>query len=158
MIPTRFVFLDELPMLSNGKINRHALPEPDGRQSERTGPIVAPRTPVESMLAQIWAEVFSLNEVGIHDNFFDLGGHSLSASRVISRVIQIFQLEIPINALFDAPTVAEMAVIITENRAKRVSDAELARMLREVEAMTEEEAQKRLAGESALSSTGDEHE
>ena len=86
-------------------------------------------------------------KVGIHDNFFDLGGHSLAAFRVISRVIQSFQLELPAKALFDAPTVAEMAAIITQNQTKQASHAEIAQMLSEVESMTEEEAQKQLAGE-----------
>ena len=78
----------------------------------------------------------------IYDNFFDLGGHSLTASRVISRVIQTFQLELPVKALFDSTTVAEMAVIITANQAKRASNAELAQMLCEVKATTEDVAQR----------------
>jgi hypothetical protein len=95
-------------------------------------------------------EVLSLDEVGIHDNFFDLGGHSLAGSRVISHAIQAFQLTLPVKALFDAPTVAEMAAIITQNQTTLASDTDLAQMLREVEAMTEEEAQKQLAkGERA---------
>jgi hypothetical protein len=82
----------------------------------------------------------------------------LAATRVVSQVIKTLQVEIPLTSLFEAPTVAEMAVIITENQAKRVSEAELAQMLREVEAMTEGEAQKQLAREIALISTRDEHE
>ncbi len=99
-----------------------------------------------------------IDRVGIHDDFFDLGGHSLAASRVISRVIQSFNLELPVKALFESPTVAEMAAVIAKHEAKPASDADLAQMLREVEAMTEEEAQKRLAGQSARDSTGDGHE
>ena len=78
--------------------------------------------------------------MGIHDNFFDLGGHSLAASQVIARVIQTLQLELPIKALFDSPTVAEMASIVAQNQATQASEDELAQMLREVEAVTEEEA------------------
>ena len=106
----------------------------------------------------MWEEILDVRPIGIHDNFLDLGGHSLAASRVISRVIQEFNLELPVRALFDAPTVAEMVAVIAQNQAKRASDAELAQMLREVEAITEEEAQKQLAGESALSSNGDRNE
>jgi acyl carrier protein len=158
MIPAEFVFLDELPLMSTGKINRRVLPEPSSHRPERAMPIVGPRTPIEIKLAEIWVEVLSVREVGIHNNFFDLGGHSLAASQVISRVIRTFNLELPVKALFDAPTVAEMAAIITQNQAKLASDAELAQMLREVEAMTEEEAQKQLAGAHARRTKGDGHE
>jgi acyl carrier protein len=105
---------------------------------------VAPETPVEKLLANIWTEVLSIDQVGINDNFFDLGGHSLSATRVIVQVITQFRLELPLQLLFQSPTVAEMAVIISENQAKRASDAELAQMLREVEAISEDEAQRRV--------------
>ena len=102
----------------------------------------APRTAAEQSLAQIWAEVLYLDQVGIHDNFFDLGGHSLSASRVISRAIKTFQIDLPLSAVFDSPTVAEMATIITGSQANQASEAELAEMLREVEAMTDADAQR----------------
>jgi surfactin family lipopeptide synthetase C len=105
---------------------------------------VAPRTDFEQELLKIWQDILDIRPIGIHDNFFELGGHSLTASQVISRVIQAFQLELPIKALFDAPTVAEMAVIIGQNQAKRASDEDLTQMLREVEAMTEEEALRRV--------------
>ena len=116
MIPAEFVFLDELPLLSTGKVNRHTLHELKSRQPDRTATIVAPRTPVEKRVAAIWAEVLALAEVGICDNFFDLGGDSLSASRVVSQVIRAFNLDLPLTALFDAPTVAEMAAVIAQGQ------------------------------------------
>jgi acyl carrier protein len=73
-------------------------------------------------LVKIWAEVLDLDQVGVHDNFFDLGGHSLAATRVISRVVKAFPMELPIKALFDSPTVVEMAEIIVEHQAKNSSD------------------------------------
>lgn len=147
-IPTRFVFLDELPMLSNGKINRRELPEPDGRQIERTGtgPMIAPRAPVEKILAQIWAEVLPVKQVGIADNFFDLGGHSLTATRVVSRVIQQFQLDIPLRSLFESPTIADMATVITAHQGKTLDEQSMTKLLDELDALSEEEA-KRLVGE-----------
>ncbi len=157
MMPSAFMFLQSLP-LTNGKLDRTALPRPDHKRPNLEQPYVPPRSEFEKELARIWTEVLGIDTVGIHDNFFDLGGHSLAASRVISRVIQTFQLEMPFKALFDAPTVAEMAVIITQNQAKRASDEDVAQMLREVEAMTEEEAQKILAGESGRRLEGDGHE
>lgn len=92
----------------------------------------------------IWEKVLDVRPVGIHDNFFDLGGHSLAATRVISQVIKQFQLELPLQSLFQSPTVAKMAAVITLNLARRASDAELTQILREVEAMTEDEAQRRV--------------
>ncbi len=145
MIPTTFIAMDKLPLTGMGKVDRRSLPFPEKEKFNLKTSFVEPRTPREAILAKFWAEVLALDKVGIHDNFFNLGGHSLAASRVISRVIQTFQLELPIKALFDAPTVAEMAAIIEQNQAKRANDAELAQMLREVEAMTEEETEKLLA-------------
>jgi acyl carrier protein len=75
---------------------------------------VPPRNSVEEALAKIWADLLDLNQVGINDNFFDLGGHSLTATRVISRVVETFSLDLPITVLFDSPTVAELAEIIVE--------------------------------------------
>jgi hypothetical protein len=140
MVPSVFVFLDKMPVIGIGKINRNALTAPTNSRPELDNPYVPPRTPLEEVLLGIWREVLSLNQVGIHDNFFDLGGHSLAAMRVISRVIQTFKLDVPIIGLFNSPTVAQMAAIITQTQAKRTSDAELVTMLSGVEAMTEEEA------------------
>jgi amino acid adenylation domain-containing protein len=149
MIPSDFVFLDEFPLLSTGKINRNALPDPGNQRPDVGVPAVSPRTPIEKEVAKIWAEVLSLTEVGIHDNFLHLGGHSLAASRIVSRVIQSFGLEVPLKVLFDSRTVAEMAVVIGQNRLKHASGGDLDRMLAELEAMSEEEAQKLLAVKGA---------
>lgn len=142
MIPSVFVRLDTLPLTPQGKIARRALPDPEQTRPELSIAYVAPHSDMELQLARIWSSVLSLDRVGIHDNFFDLGGHSLAATRVISRVVQAFQLELPVRSLFDAPTIAEMAVIIHQIRSERASDAELAQMLRDVETITEEEAQR----------------
>jgi amino acid adenylation domain-containing protein len=110
MVPSVFVRLEELPLTPNNKVNRQALPAP-----ERTGleqDYVAPRTPTEEILAEIWAQVLRLERVGIHDNFFALGGHSLLATQVISRLRETLQVELPVRSLFEAPTTAEMVVRI----------------------------------------------
>ena len=83
-----------------------------------------------------------IHPVGIHDNFFDLGGHSLAATRVVSQVIQRFQLELPIQSLFQSPTVAEMTAVIMEHQAKKLGEKDLERILAELESMSDEEAQK----------------
>jgi amino acid adenylation domain-containing protein len=155
MIPSVYVQLETFSRTATGKIDRRALPNPAPARPPLETPYVTARTPIEEHLVSLWSGVLGLDRVGVHDNFFELGGHSLAASQVISRVIQTFQLELSVKALFDAPTVAEMAAIIAGNQAKRASERTLNRMLSEVEAMTEEETQKQLAVENARSSTGD---
>ena len=109
MVPASFVFLDALPLTPNGKVDRQALPAPGRARAVREETFVAPRTPLEEMLAGIWAEVLGLESVGVRDNFFELGGHSLLATQVISRVRDAFQIELPLRALFEAPTIADLA-------------------------------------------------
>jgi acyl-coenzyme A synthetase/AMP-(fatty) acid ligase/acyl carrier protein len=114
MVPSAFVFLESLPVTPNGKVDRIALPLPDQSRPELEENYVAPRTSIEEALAGIWAEILKLERVGIHDNFFDLGGHSLLATQVISRVRRAFQVEIPLRAMFEKPTVEELAIAIME--------------------------------------------
>jgi amino acid adenylation domain-containing protein len=83
-VPTSFTFLDKFPLTANGKVDRHALPKPDGRSRELETAFVAPRTPIEEILVAIWRDVLGRERIGIHDNFFDLGGHSLLATQLIS--------------------------------------------------------------------------
>ena len=108
MVPGAFVLLDALPLTPNGKVDRRALPAPDQSRPDQSVTFVAPCTPIEQQLADIWAEVLRLEQVGIHDNFFELGGHSLLATQVISRLRQAFGVELPVRALFEAPTVADL--------------------------------------------------
>ena len=118
MIPSAFVLLDALPLSPNGKVDRKALPAPDQSRPEPEESYVAPRTPVEEMLAEIWAEVLKLDKVGIDDNFFELGGHSLLATQLISRLHAAFKVEIPLRALFENPTVAGLAERVEEGYRK----------------------------------------
>ena len=101
--------------LTNGKLNRQALPKPDTRRPELKAPFVTPRNDVEIKLAGIWAEVLQIDEVGIDDNFFDLGGHSLTATRIMSRVLDTFRTNLSVKLFFESPTVAGFA--------QRVEDA-----------------------------------
>jgi amino acid adenylation domain-containing protein/non-ribosomal peptide synthase protein (TIGR01720 family) len=109
MVPMAIVVLEALPLTPNGKIDRGALPAPDLTQLISESNFVAPATPVEEMLTGIWAQVLGLEKIGVNDNFFDLGGHSLIATRVISQIRQVFEVEIPLRRLFELPTVSELA-------------------------------------------------
>ena len=103
------MMLEALPLTPNGKVARLALPAPDEARPELQESFVAPRTPLEELVAGIWADVLGLNRVGIHDNFFELGGHSLLATQVISRLRSAFQVELPVRSLFESPTLAGLA-------------------------------------------------
>ncbi len=111
MMPSAFVLLDALPLTPNGKVDRRALPAPEGDAVVR-GEYVAPRTPVEELLASIWCEVLKLDRVGVNDNFFELGGHSLLAMRLVARARDAFQTELPLRALFEAPSLGGLAARI----------------------------------------------
>jgi len=113
MVPSTFVMLDALPLTPNCKVDRRALPAPNPTQSMSTeAAFVAPRTLVEEELSQIWAKVLGVKQVGVHDDFFELGGHSLITAQLLSQVRDKFQVELPLVALFEAPTVAGLAEAI----------------------------------------------
>ena len=133
MIPSRLMWLDALPLTAGGKVDRRALPDPGNSRPELDTPYLAPRNRAEEELSQIWIEVLGLEEVGIYDNFFDLGGQSLAATRVVSRVLKRFQLEIPLQSLLQSPTVAEMAAVITQHQGKQLGQEELDRIVTELE-------------------------
>ncbi|HEY6802398.1 MAG TPA: non-ribosomal peptide synthase/polyketide synthase [Pyrinomonadaceae bacterium] len=111
MTPSAIVLLDRLPLTANGKLDRRALPAPETviTQDESTA---AELTPVEEMLAGIWSEILNLTNIGRAANFFDLGGHSLLATQLISRVRDVFNVELPLRALFEAPVLSELAIYI----------------------------------------------
>ncbi|WDD36886.1 amino acid adenylation domain-containing protein (plasmid) [Nostoc sp. UHCC 0926] len=113
MVPNVFVMLESLPLTPSGKVDRRALPEPD-LYSEITGKYVAPRTQIEELLAQIWAQVLKVELVGIYDNFFELGGHSLLATQLVSRIRNIFKVELPLRELFATATLVELAQAIEQ--------------------------------------------
>ncbi|MBN3925215.1 amino acid adenylation domain-containing protein [Nostoc sp. NMS4] len=109
MLPSTFVLLKELPLSPNGKVNRKALPAPEQVRSDLIGEFVPPRTPVEEMLTQIWAEVLKVEKVGIYDNFFELGGHSLLTTQLLAKVKETFNLDISLRSLLEKPTIGGLA-------------------------------------------------
>jgi amino acid adenylation domain-containing protein len=112
MVPAVFIALDHLPVTPNGKVNRQALPPPDAAKSTPDHSFVEPRTEIEVMVAKVWRDVLKIEWLGIHDNFFELGGHSLLGSQVVARLRDAFCRQIPLRALFEAPTVAQFALKI----------------------------------------------
>jgi len=112
MVPSAFMFLDALPLTPNGKVNRKALPVPNQSRPELEESYVAPRSPMEELLVNIWAEVLKVEKVGIHDNFFNLGGHSLLATQVVSRIRERFLVHVPLRILFEKSTVASLSASI----------------------------------------------
>ena len=109
MVPSIFTVLDAMPLTSNGKVDREALPKPDSVRRELAANYVAPRTPIEQQIADIWSQVLKLDQVGIHDNFFELGGYSLLAIQIVSRLRPALRVEIPLPMLFELPTIAALA-------------------------------------------------
>jgi amino acid adenylation domain-containing protein len=116
MVPSAFVLLSALPLTPNGKVDRRTLPAPDATTLAGETVFVAPRTPVEEVLTNLWAEVLNLERVGIHDNFFELGGHSLLATQLISRIRDMFQVELPLRCLFESPSISELSDRIQATR------------------------------------------
>ncbi len=145
MIPASFIFLECLPVTPNGKIDRRLLPDPGRSRPDLATPMASPRNDVEQELVRVWADVLALDMVGIGDNFFDLGGDSLSASRIIARVLERFQLDIPMTQLFNSPTIADMATVIMAHQDKTLSEQALAALLNELESLSEVEAARILA-------------
>ncbi|HKQ36784.1 MAG TPA: amino acid adenylation domain-containing protein, partial [Verrucomicrobiae bacterium] len=129
MVPRFYTVLDRFPLNANGKIDRRALPEPELTR-EADIPFLEPGTEIEKLLARIWCEVLELETVGVNDNFFKLGGHSLKITQVISRVREALDVELPMRAMFEAPTIATLALRIEEL------------LIQELSQLSEEEAQK----------------
>lgn len=148
MIPSAFVIMEKLPLTATGKTDRRALPVPDRIRPELDTPFTAPGTPAEKMLADIWAEILELDRIGIHDNFFELGGNSVQAARIVSRIRDAFQTELPLREFFEKPAVSDIAAFILREQARSIPEDELARMIAEVEMLSEEDVKYLLADRS----------
>ncbi len=137
MIPSVFVFLKALPMTAMGKVNRQALPPPTSARPQLEVPLVAPRTPTETIIAQIWCDLLGLDEIGVDDDFLELGGHSLQAAQIVARVLEHFGVELPLVALFEAATIASMADRLLSSQLSQLSPEKVEGLLDELEAMSE---------------------
>lgn len=135
MRPAAYVRLVRLPLTPHGKLDRRALPAPAMEDMSATSRYIAPRTPMEYDLAAIWQESLGVERIGIQENFFDIGGHSLSAMRVVARIRREFDLEVSVSCIFESPTIESLAIAIDGMRAEKHSEEDMLRLLDEIDAM-----------------------
>jgi acyl carrier protein len=147
MVPAAYVELDNLPLTANGKLDRLALPKPVGDNYDLHHEYVPPGSDTERVIAEVFAELLGLDQVGADDDFFTLGGHSLLATQAIARLRNAFELELEVHILFTEPTVAALARAVDERRDPD-EDAELAALLAEIDSLSDEEAKALLDAES----------
>jgi hypothetical protein len=121
MVPSTFSVLDVFPLTPNGKVDRRRLPEPDADRSGSLAPFLAPTSAIERAIAQVWRDLLRLDEVGVDDNFFDLGGHSLLVVQVQARLREMLGREVAIVEMFQYPTIRTIAAHLAHERA--VSEA-----------------------------------
>jgi amino acid adenylation domain-containing protein len=145
MLPAGFVVLDKLPLTPNGKLDRHRLPAPDSVPSPLAPRYVAPRDSTERSLAKLWSDLLKLAEVGIQDDFFALGGHSLIATRLVSQIRREFGVEVSLRAIFENPTIERLAVKIAEQRAASMASEDVDELLKDLESLPEEAAECELS-------------
>ena len=144
MMPSAFVVVEAFPLTPNGKVDRQALPAPEqaGRRIDAT--VSVPRTPIEVALAEIWSEVLGVDRISRDDSFFELGGHSLMATQVISKIREVFCVELPFVSLFEAPTIGGLAVTVLKTLTEQTDRHTLARLLGEIEQLSEQNVQAKL--------------
>jgi acyl carrier protein len=146
MVPAAVLALDVLPLTPGGKLDRRALPAPDYAAATTAATGRAPANATEASLCQAFARVLGLERVGVDDDFFEVGGHSLLATQVIARSRSAFGIDLPLHALFTSPTVGQLAATIDAERQDPAGNKEqLARMLEEIESMSDEEARRLLS-------------
>ncbi|MBM2802804.1 MAG: Carrier protein [Deltaproteobacteria bacterium] len=147
MMPSKFITLESLPQNSNGKVNRQTLPAPELDRPKLGNRLSAPITPMESLLAKIWSEVLGINSVGIHDSFFDLGGDSIIAMKIISAMGRIFTWNLTLAEFYDAGTVAQAAQLLGQKAPSAEPAEKLAALYLQVDGMSSAEVETMLAEE-----------
>jgi amino acid adenylation domain-containing protein len=142
MVPARVVMLEALPLNRNGKVDLPALSALKESTDSKEADSAAPRTAAEELLAQIWREVLQKDGIGVHDNFFEIGGHSLLAMQIISHIRNEFRVQFPLFSFLETPTIADMAAKIGECPSAETEEEEMQRLLNELDGMSDEEAQR----------------
>jgi acyl carrier protein len=118
MMPSAIAFLNALPLTANGKVDRKALPIPNGLRPELEAAYVAPSNEVERTVATIWQEMLHVEKLGIHDNFFELGGHSLLIIQLHSKLREVFEKKLSVSDLFKYPTVSSLAMYLSQEKSE----------------------------------------
>jgi amino acid adenylation domain-containing protein len=144
MVPSAWVYLEHLPLTASGKLDRASLPEPERGRPDLASLFVAPRTAIEEMLTEIFADILSLERAGIDDNFFELGGHSLLATRVVTRIRKVFNADLPLRRFFERPTVREIAEFLTANESRPGQMEEAIAVLRKIESLSADDLEELL--------------
>ncbi|HEX5706332.1 MAG TPA: amino acid adenylation domain-containing protein, partial [Pyrinomonadaceae bacterium] len=159
MVPSSFVMLEDLPRTPQGKVDRQRLPAPEHSRDDARAEYVAPSTPEETEVANIFSELLKVDAVGRDDDFFELGGHSLLATQLVSRLRELFRIELPLRRIFETPTVGGLAEAVVECRAQSSAedvpqiealprgDRDLAELLAEMEGLSEDEVRALLDDE-----------
>jgi acyl carrier protein len=146
MLPSAFVRLEALPLTPNGKVDRRALLNLEGQRLDAKEPYVMPQNETEQTIAAMWQGLLHVEKVGIHDNFFDLGGHSLLGTQLISQLRNTFQVEFSLRSLFEEPTVAGIAKTLAVSRKDKQDVLDkIADVLKKLGGIPEEEAKTLLA-------------
>jgi len=140
MIPGAFVFMDSLPLTVSGKVDRERLQTPNWEQLDTPTDFVAPRTPLEERLGELWCKVLGLKQAGIHDNFFEMGGHSLLATQFMSRLSRAFAVDLPLRTLFEQPTIEELALAVTHELVRLAAPHDLAALLESTEGKSDQDS------------------
>jgi amino acid adenylation domain-containing protein len=139
MVPQKWLILDKLPLTPSGKIDRRALPDASEEPVVQHGPLQAPENEIEEKLLRIWQQVLQLPEIGTEQSFFDLGGHSLSATQIVSRIKQEFALDMPMRVIFEKPTIKQQSDWIFAAHFNALDDAEQERFLDELAQLSDDE-------------------
>ncbi|MBW4611891.1 MAG: amino acid adenylation domain-containing protein [Desmonostoc vinosum HA7617-LM4] len=134
MMPSAFLLLNSLPLTPNGKIDRRALPKPEANLLASEATFVAPASEIEKTLAKIWTEVLSIEIVNIHSNFFELGGHSLLTTRLILKIREAFQVELPLRILFESPTISTLAATLDKTLQPELSTTHTRETIADIQA------------------------
>jgi amino acid adenylation domain-containing protein len=153
MLPAAFILLDQLPVTANGKVDRRSLPDPGEIQAEGSTEVNEARDELEEVLVEIWSSALDLKNIDIFTSFFALGGNSLLAMQMVSRVFKLFQLKVPLQRFFQRPTVSALAQVLTEIEPRPGRVRKIASVIQRVKKMTAEEKQQLL--ENQKQKTGD---
>jgi acyl carrier protein len=149
MLPSKFVFLKNLPLNPNGKVNRQELPAPALDRPNLEIPMIVPSTAVQAVIAKVWSEALGVNDIGIHDDFFELGGDSIIAGRITARIEKIFSWSPTLPEFYNACTAAKLADVFVQKASNAQAAQRAATLFLEIDRLSPDEIKNRVAEERA---------